>query len=322
MMTMKTELLEALVRQCVREVLDQVQEEVNASKLKSSGIGKGDDKEPAKQKTSVPVKFKKSKGFKVNVKKINEEEDPNKSDEKKPEDKPEDKPQEPSPEKGPEASAPAVDPSDPAAPATPAPPTTPGDSPAPAAPPAEAPAATPEVPQRIPKGASLINPKDKSKLDPIKWMGRDDSSIERTLHQVAVKYGGPRMKVSLGAKRLAREAIANPNLPIYFYLGKMDPESEEVFLMADKSLQIAKDDSIQPGELTGTPVINPSHDYPVYGQQNNLDRETDPENKYADWMNRGKRTIGPKPRYGIDEPELNESAAKLIKQAVNKILNS
>ena len=298
MMTMKTELLEALVRQCVREVLDQVQEEANASKLKSSGIGKEDGKEPAKQKTSVPVKFKKSKGFKVNVKKLNEEEDPNA--EKKPEDKPEDKPQEPSPEKGPEASAPAAEPSDPPAPATPAPPTTPGDQAVPAAEPAPA-----EKPMRIPKGASVINPKDKSKLNPIKWMGRDEGSIERTLHQVAVSMAGPRTKVSLGAKRMAREAVANPNVNVFFYLGKTDPESEEVFLMADKSMQIAKDDSVQPADLTGTPVNTPPPAHLNYGAMN--------DDEYTNYMNTRNQA---KPRYGIDE-----NAAKLIKRVVNKILD-
>ena len=291
---MRTELLEALVRQCVREVLDQVEEEVNASKLKSSGIGKGDGKEPAKQK--IPVKpFKTGSKKKVNITKLNEaEEDPNA------EKKPEDQPAEPSPEKGPEAAAPAAEPSAPATPSVPPSPTpeepkTAAGEPAPA-----------EKPQRIPKGASIINPKDKSKLDPIKWMGRDESSIERTLHQVAVSMAGPRTKVSLGAKRMAREAIANPNLPIYFYLGKMDPESEEVFLMADKSLQIAKDDSVQPGDLTGTPVSTPPPAHLNYGAMN--------DDEYTTYMN--QRNL-PKPRYGIDE-----SAAKLIKRMVNQILDS
>ena len=304
---MKTELLEALVRQCVREVLDQVQEEANASKLKSSGIGKDDNKQPDKQKKTIPVQFKKGKGFKPNIKKLNEEEDPNaeKKPEDKPEDKPEGNPQEPSPEKGPEASAPAVGSNDPPAPATPAPPTTPGDQ---AAPPAAMPQ---EKPMRIPKGASVINPKDKSKLNPIKWMGRDESSIERTLHQVAVSLAGSRTKVSLGAKRMAREAVANPNINVFFYLGKTDPESEEVFLMADKSIQIAKDDSVQPGDLTGTPVNTPPPAHLNYGAMS--------DDEYTNYMNTRNQAT---PRYGIDEPELNESAAKLIKQVVNKILDA
>ena len=79
-MTMKTELLEALIRQCVREVLDQVDEEKEATdpKLTSSGIGKGG--EPKK----VPVKWGKRTKFTVKPKKgkLNEEEeDPNKNPE-------------------------------------------------------------------------------------------------------------------------------------------------------------------------------------------------------------------------------------------------
>ena len=290
MMTMKTELLEALVQQCVREVLDQIGEEANASKLKSSGIGKGDDKKPVKQKVTVNP-FRKGRGFKKNIKKLNEEEEPQ------------------DPSKGPEAAAPSSP--EPAKPEEPKP-----EEPKPEEPKPEEPT------QRIPKGASVLSPKDKSNLQPIRWQGRDESSIERTLHQVAVSIAGPRTKVSLGAKRLAREVVANPSATAFFYLGKTDPESEEVFLMADKSLQIAKDDSVQPGDLTGTPVASSTHDYPVYGQQNDMGSGGDPDSKYADWMTRGKRTIGPTPRYGIDEPELNESAAKLIKQVVNKILDS
>ena len=279
MITMKTELLEYLVRQCVREVLDQIEEEANVSKLKSSGIGKGDDKEPAKQKTSVPVNFKKGKGFKVNVKKINEEEEPTgdmapPADGQGTADQPPVPKEEPKPEK----------PEEPA-----------------------------EPPPPMAKGAVIINPKDKSKLNAIKWMGRDESSIERTLHQTAVSIAGSRTKVSLGAKRLAQEVMANPNSTVYFYIGKMDPESEEVFLMADKSLQIAKDDSVQPGELTGTPAVGTlPPNYGSYGGMN--DRE------YEDYMNTRYKA---KPRYGIDEPAaLNESAKSMIKKAVNKILGS
>src|ERR1035437_751334 len=86
-MNMRTELLEALVQQCVREVLDQIGEEANASKIKSSGIGKDDNKPPIKQKITVKP-FIKGKKKKVNITHINEEEEPQ------------------DPSKGPEAAAP------------------------------------------------------------------------------------------------------------------------------------------------------------------------------------------------------------------------
>ena len=292
-MKIRTELLECLVQRCVREVLDQINEDADVSKLKSSGIGDGDDKEPVKQKVTVNP-FKKGK---KNVTKINEEED-------KPENKPDDKSKDPSqdpssPEKGPEAAA------------------TPPTPPTPDA------AATPSLintPPRIPKGASVINPKDKSKLTSVKWTGHDESSVERVLHQVAVSMAGSRAKVSLGAKRMGREAARNPKLPIYFYFGKMDPESEEIFLMADKSLQIAKDDSVQPGDIMGTPVSTPSP---------NLNYTAMTDQDYETHM---KRRNLPSPRYGIDDPadmddpanpaNIGEGAKKLIKKMVNQILNS
>lgn len=278
MITMKTELLEALVRQCVREVLGQIEEESNASKLKSSGIGKEDGKEPVKQKITVKP-FKTGKKSKVNITKINEEEVP----------------QDPSTEKGPE-----TPPEEPKAPETPEVPSAP-----------ETPEEPSEKPQRIPKGAVLLNPKDKSKLQPIKWVGRDESSIERTLHQTAASVAGPRTKVSLGAKRMARELVSNPNTTAFFYLGKTDPESEEIFLMADKSLQVAKEGSVQPGELTGTPTLSPPSPTLNFGGM------TDDE--YTTYMNQRDQA---KPRYGIDAPEpFNESATKLIKRMVNQILD-
>jgi len=271
-MKIRTELLEYLVRQCVVEVLDQIEEEAKDSKLKSSGIGKDDNKEPAKQK--IPVQFTKGKKQKVNIKKLDEAENPELAGDVAPPaggqgtgDEPavpkeEPKPEEPKPEEPPQ--------------------------------------------QRIPKGAVLLSPKDKSKLQPIKLQGRDESSIERTLHQVAVSTAGPRTKVSLGAKRLAREVITNPNSTVFFYLGKTDPESEEIFLMADKSLQLAKDGSVQPGELTGTPVSTPPPE--------NLNYTAMTDDEYTNYMNSRDRA---KPRYGIDE-----GAAKLIKKVVNQILDS
>lgn len=288
MITMKTELLETLIRQCVKEVLDQVEEDINVGKLKSSGIGKEDGKEPAKQK--IPIKpFNTGKKQKINIRKLNE-------DNGEPTDEPT-----PSP-----ADQPAVPEDEPKA--------EPKAEPKPKEP------AEPHPPSM--RGAIVVNPRDKSRLEPIKWQGRDESSLERTLHRVAVSIAGARTKVSLGAKRMARELAANPSATAYFYFGKTDPESEEIFLMADKSIQIAKDDSVQPGELTGTPVT-PGRTLPV-GKWDEPSPEVDPKRKYADWGSRfSNRPITAKPRYGIDEPgELNEGVTKLIKTVVNKILSS
>jgi len=177
---------------------------------------------------------------------------------------------------------------------------TPTPTPEPSAPKAEAPSETSS------KGPVVINPRDKSKLEPVRFQGRDEASIERTLHSIAAKVAGPRTKVSLGAKRLARQAAGNPGTAVFFYIGKTDPESEEVFLMADKSLQIAKDESVQPSEIQGVPAAFPA----AIGAGEEIPSD-DPH--HFQFMT-GK--VRPKPRYGIDE-----ATEKLIKQAINQILD-
>jgi hypothetical protein len=299
-MNIRTELIEALIRQCVREVLDQVDEDTDKKPIdKSSGIGKGGEPKKIKPKWSPPTKFK------VGIKKtgkLNEEEDP------KPEE-PKDKQEEPA---APPTGGSQPEPSKPEEPK--------GEEPKVSAKPEE-PKPEIETPPAAVKGAAFINPKDKSRLQPVRLQGRNDNEIERALHQLATSVAGARTKVSLGAKRMGREVAKNPNTSVYFYLGKMDPESDEIFLMADKSLNIAKDDSVQPGEITGTPVsVAPAHNYQV-GKWDEPQGEINPDNKYADWMSRGKITPTAKPRYGIDEPELNESAKSLVKRMVNQILD-
>jgi hypothetical protein len=329
-MIIKTELLEYLTRQCVREVLDQLEEEANVSKLKSSGIGKGDDVKPVKQTiTGKSAKIGNKK--KVNITELDESGvAPNKISEFSepcgcghPESShhnwngqckackcahffnPGQMSEEDDPTKG--DLAPSQDDQ-----GTGGQPPISKEEPTPEEP---KPEETP--PQRIPKGAVVLNPEDKSKLQPIKWQGKDEAAIERTLHQVAVSMAGPRTKVSIGAKRLAREVMTNPNSTVFFFFGRTDPESE-VFLMGDKSLQVAKNDSVQPGELVNTPV-SPINQTVNYSGPKDYDDEyiarmgsmTDAQ--YANYTNN---------RYTAKPQGINEGVTKLIKKMVNKILDS
>ena len=260
-----TKLLEYLVKQCTKEVLDQIAEE----KLKVKF---------AKEKaTEVPVKHKiavgKGKTTKFRPKiKVSESDEPDNM--------------------SPQSSSPALPSGQPPTTNEPVEPEK-----------QEAPEQEP-TPQPT-TGPLLINPKDKSKLQPVKFSGRDEGSIDRALHDVAARIAGPRVKVSLGAKRLAREAASNPNAKIFFYLGKMDPESDEIFLMADKSLQIAKDDSIQPSEIQGTPTLNGNPASLNIGDMN--------DDEYDAYQG---RKIKGTPRYG-----LSEKAEGMIKKAVHQILD-
>jgi hypothetical protein len=266
-----TKLLEYLVKQCTKEVLDQIAEE---QKLKVKF---------AKEKaTEVPVKHKiaatigKDTKFKPKVKKLSESDEPEAQQSAQPS----------TPSSQPSSQPPkSKEPEQPEEP--------------------EAQEQEPVPPSTA--GPVLINPKDKSKLQPVKFSGRDDGSIDRTLHDVASRIAGPKVKVSLGAKRLAREAASNPNAKIFFYLGKMDPESDEIFLMADKSLQIAKEESIQSSEIQGTPVLS--------GTPSSLNIPGMNDVEYDAYQAQQKRG-GLKPRYG-----LSENAENIIKKAIHKILD-
>ncbi len=277
---MPTQLLKYLVQECTKEVLDQL---IAEEKIRVS-YRKDNEKAtevPIKHKIPVKTKVAKNSKFYVKPKVQMEAEEP----------APTPEPEGPEAGGGEEPEAPMPKPSEPKA-----------ETPAPAS-----------------KGPVVINPRDKSKLEPIRFQGKDEASIERTLHSIATKVAGPRTKVSLGAKRLARQAASSPGSAVFFYFGKIDPESEEVFLMADKSLQIAKDESVQPGELQGVPAAQPQTppnapetdpDFYIPGRH---DLATKSDTEYDAYQ---ASKIRGTPRYGIDE-----STQKLIKKAINKILD-
>jgi hypothetical protein len=163
----------------------------------------------------------------------------------------------------------------------------------------------PETPPTSLKGAIFVNPRDKSKLSPIGPLpfNISDAALERKLYDISTSYIGPEVKVSLSAFRMVKDAIRNPGSTVYLYFGKFDPESEEIFLMADKSLQAAKDGTVPPAELTRTPVstASPSQFDPITAE---------PE-QYAQQMTSG----GMSPRRGIDE-----RIVKAIKKIVREVL--
>lgn len=274
------QLLEYLVQECTREVLDQIIEE---QKLKVKYGKETTTEVPIKHKIPVKAGDEKKTMFGVPVKHVNEADDAPMA-------------------QGSSALA-VAEPKSNNTSVKPAPDETPEKQ------------EKPETPPLTSKGPVVINPRDKSKLEPIRFQGQDESAIERILHTVAARVSGPRTKVSLGAKRLAREVASNPDISVYFYFGKMDPESDEIFLMADKSLQIAKNDSIQPSDLQGAPAsstidkpADPDYYMPTY-------HDLAPKNDAEYFAYQAQKRRGT-PRYGIDE-----NTQALIKKAINKILD-
>lgn len=123
--------------------------------------------------------------------------------------------------------------------------------------PQENPVISPTLPS---KGIILVNPRDKSKLLPVPFRYTNDAQLERELFKVGSAIAGPRVKISLNAMKMVRDGVKNPSTPVYVFIGKYDPESEEVFIMADRNLNIAKENSISSTELGGSiSTISPSN---------------------------------------------------------------
>jgi hypothetical protein len=109
----------------------------------------------------------------------------------------------------------------------------------------------PEIPSSTAlKGVVFVNPRDKSKLQKIKLNSADDASLKRELDKLASAMAGYTAKAATNIIPIVKDAIRNPNSTVYLYFGKYDPVSSEIFLMADKNLQAAKDLSVPPTELS------------------------------------------------------------------------
>ena len=164
---------------------------------------------------------------------------------------------------------------------------------------------TPEIPSSADlKGVVFINPRDKSKIKSAELKSiNNDVALERELYGMAATVAGSKVKVALATTRMAKDTLKNPNSPTFLYLGKYDPNSDEVFLMADKSLQVAKDSSVTPADLTGAPVsqVAPS----------DFQASTATPSDMMQHMTQGGQT----PVRGIDE-----RLGKVIKKIVNEII--
>lgn len=163
----------------------------------------------------------------------------------------------------------------------------------------------PEVPTSPDlKGIVLVNPKDKSKLQKLDLKRSDDATLERSLHRFAASIAGSKVKVALSTLRQVRDAVNNPNGSLYLYIGKYDEASDELFLLADKSLQVAKESSVPTTELQGAGSS--------YSPTNAFNPMTASGDEYAQNMTAAGRTV-PQP--------IGENTRDAIKALVNQILD-
>ena len=163
---------------------------------------------------------------------------------------------------------------------------------------------TPEpTPEPSWKGINFVSPFDKSQIIPIEVKAADDASVQRAIYDVVSKHVSPKVKLSISAVRKALAAANQPEAATFLYVGQTDPDSNEFFVMADNSLQLAKDSSA-PAEIV------PRGHQKYSGSKFDSTQAT--HGDYLTRMSSGGQTTPT----GIDE-----QVKKLIKQLVNQALN-
>lgn len=156
-------------------------------------------------------------------------------------------------------------------------------------------------PMKVPtKGIILVNPKDTEKLQSLPLRHKDDAQLERDLFRVGSLVGGPKVKMSMNAMRMVKDGITNPSSPVYVYIGKYDPESEELFIMADKDLNVAKSESAASDNIGGKMPDDTFH--PM----------TADAGEFANKMQSG----GQAPRSDLDE--LKKSIKRMVREVFTK----
>jgi len=98
------------------------------------------------------------------------------------------------------------------------------------------------------QGIVLYTPSGEIREVPFR-MWADDASIERTLHRVGSSIGGSKVKIAIQTMKKVKSGL-NDKTPTYIYIGKYDPSAEELFVFADRNLDVAKEESIKPDEHT------------------------------------------------------------------------
>ncbi len=179
--------------------------------------------------------------------------------------------------------------------------------------PKEEPEEAPPTPAPEKQGIKLINPRDKSRIVNLSNTIKpgNDQALETALFNAAARIAGNKVKVANSTMRQVKSALQSPGTSLFLYLGKYDEASEEIFLMADKSLQVAKDSSVPPTEITGTPISSLSPG--AFNPRSATDAELI---KRAAAQSRGQ--LGMTPRHGIG---IDEQFKSVVEKIVNEVLN-
>jgi len=111
------------------------------------------------------------------------------------------------------------------------------------------------------KGIVLLTPEGELRSVPFRQWA-DDASIERTLFRVGSSIGGKKVKIAISTMNKVRKGMSDKT-PTYVFLGKYDPNGEELFVMADRDLNSAKEQAAKPEEISGdeSSEINPDNQF-------------------------------------------------------------
>ena len=119
------------------------------------------------------------------------------------------------------------------------------------------------------KGLWFVDPK-KGKPTQVKLASRDPNRLSRELYMLAAKVAGPRVKVSLETQRNVAQALTNPAMALFLYIGKQneDDPDEELYLLNAPDYETAKNASTKAtAEHPTTAIQAPPEDLAGIRQQ-------------------------------------------------------
>lgn len=145
--------------------------------------------------------------------------------------------------------------------------------------------------------------------------------VERIIYYLGAKFAGPKVKVANSTLREVEKAIKSGGT-LFLYIGRFDETSDEIYVLSDESLQAAKAGSLPPSELGG---INAP---PAPAGTDEFDPNTATTDDVARYMDKeapGKvRSYGapedPEDLGDVGEQKINE-VKRMIKKLVNEVLD-
>ena len=155
-----------------------------------------------------------------------------------------------------------------------------------------------------PKGVFFVNPKNPNAKPEVQTFQKlPDAQLERELYKIASRSVGPRVRIAANTLRSVKNYLQNPNLSVFLYVGKQDPDSDELYLLADKTLQGARSHSEH---------LSQSTDYDTTA----VGTEPDTADDIGSRMAAGGRTIAPQ----IDEEgSLRSMLATMVRETLREM---